>query len=196
MIALFLQSPSILRHAYYEVFLHVHFLLALLTVIVVWMHLNTLPQQSLLLGAIAIWICERLTRVYLIVRNNAAPGGTKAEIEALPGDAIRVTLRVARPWKFQPGQHVFLYIPRIGWWTSHPFSLAWSQEEQDLYGEKGMTMDRGDVLAMKKSSMSLIIRRRTGFTEKLWQKAESSPSGRFITNAIVEGPYGNVWMTQ
>jgi len=184
-----LVSPSVFRHAYYEVFLHVHQLLAVAALVGIWMHLNGYAQQAMVLVAIIVWVVERLTRVYLIVRNNAGLGGTKAEIEALPGEAIRVTLRIARPWKFQPGQHIYLYIPSVGWWTSHPFSLAWSEEQQDLQSEK-LPMDRQDVLAMHKSSMSLIIRRRTGFTDKLWIKAENSPKGCFTTTAIVEGPYG------
>lgn len=190
-LAILIQSPSVLRHAYYEVFLHVHILLAVVAVVAVWIHLNTLPQQAILLGAIATWIAERLMRVYLIVRNNVGSSGTKAEIEALPGDAIRITLRLARPWKFRPGQHVYLYIPSIGWWTSHPFSLAWSDEERDVRDEKGgLPVDRNDVLALRKTTMSLIVRRRTGFTEQLWKRAENSPQGRFVTRAIVEGPYG------
>lgn len=184
------QSPSIVRHAYYEVFLHVHFFLALTTLVAVWMHLNTLSAQAILIGVVVLWIGEMLWRVVRIVRTNVGVGGTHAEVEALPGDAIRVTLRIARPWKFEPGQHVFLYIPAVGWWTSHPFSLAWSDDEQDRYTEKGLPMDRSDVLAMQKSTMSLIIRRRTGFTDTLWRKAERAPSGRFTTSAIVEGPYG------
>ena len=36
-----------------------------------------------------------------------------------------------------------------------------------------------------------VPRRRTGFTEKLYRKADRSPSGRFTTMALVEGPYGH-----
>ncbi|KAI7515284.1 ferric reductase like transmembrane component, partial [Hortaea werneckii] len=42
----------------------------------------------------------------------------------------------------------------------------------------------------KAQSMSLIVRRRTGFTDKMFKKAERSPAGKFITTAFVEGPYG------
>lgn len=189
-LCLFLQSPSIVRHAYYEVFLHAHFLLALAAVVAVWIHLNTLPQQALLLSALTLWIAERLMRVWLVVRNNVGAGGTKAEVEALTGDAIRVTLQLARPWTFQPGQHAYLYIPAIGWWTSHPFSLAWSEDAVDPAKEKILPMERSEILAMRKTTVSLIIRRRTGFTEKMWKKAASSPTGTFVTRAIVEGPYG------
>ncbi len=108
----------------------------------------------------------------------------------MSGDTVRVKLRLARPWTFRPGQHIYLYLPSIGWWTSHPFSVAWSEEEEELNSEKGLVMNTKDVLSKRKTSMSLIIRCRTGFTEKLFRKAELSPSGKFTASAYVEGPYG------
>lgn len=191
MLIILLTSPSIFRHAFYETFLHIHILLSALAVAAVWIHLKSLRQQVIILGVIVIWVAERSQRLYSIIRNNLGRGGTKAQVEALPGDAIRITLRVARPWTFRPGQHVYLYLPSVGMWTSHPFSIAWSDEEQDLSDEKGLPMDRMDVLSRQKTTMSLIIRRRTGFTEQLWKKAEKSPEGKFTSNAIVEGPYGS-----
>ncbi|KAL2350895.1 ferric reductase like transmembrane component-domain-containing protein [Cryomyces antarcticus] len=190
-LGLLCHSPSPIRHAFYEAFLHVHIALATLAVIAVWVHLKTLPQQSILLAVIVFWIVERLTRIYTIVRHNVGNGGTTAEIEALPGDAVRVTLKLARPWRFQPGQHIFLYIPSIGLWTSHPFSLAWSEEEDSLNPEKSIALTQQDVLARRKTAMSLIVRRRTGFTEKLYKRADASPGGKFTVSALVEGPYGS-----
>jgi hypothetical protein len=80
-------------------------------------------------------------------------------------------------------------------WTNHPFSVAWSEEEEDLTiasaaDEKGLPMNRQDILEHHKTSMSFIIRRRTGFTDKLFKKADLSAAGRFSTSAYVEGPYG------
>lgn len=136
---------------------------------------------------VAVWVVERGRRLLSIVRRNIGRGVTKAEVEALPGDALRVTLRIARPWIFRPGQHIYLYMPSVGMWTSHPFSLAWSEAEQDISMEKGLPMDRNDVLRMQKTTMSLIIRRRTGFTDHLYRKAEKSQDGRFVSTAMVEG---------
>lgn len=185
-----IQSPSILRHAFYETFLHVHIFLALVSVIVVWMHLEGEKQQNLLLGVLAVWIFERTFRIYTIIRTNVGQGVTHAEVEALPGDALKITLRVVRPWTFKPGQHIYLYMPSVGLWTSHPFSLAWS-EESDHMNEKGLPRATQDVLNRKTTNMSLIIRRRTGFTERMWKRAERSAGNKFVTTAFVEGPYGN-----
>jgi len=60
-----------------------------------------------------------------------------------------------------------------------------------MRGEKALPIARQDILSSKTTSMSLIVRRRTGFTARMWQKAERSPAGKFMTTAFVEGPYGN-----
>ncbi|KAK5165942.1 uncharacterized protein LTR77_008866 [Saxophila tyrrhenica] len=191
-IAILLQSPSIVRHAFYETFLHVHIILVITSLVVLWMHLEGLPhQKQLLLPVIICWAIERFARIWSLVRRNIGRGVTKAEVEALPGDAVRITLRVANPWKFRPGQHVYMYMPSVGLWTSHPFSLAWSQEVDRLGSEKSLPSARQDVLGTRTTSMSLIIRRRTGFTDTMFAKAERSPGGKFMTTAYVEGPYGS-----
>ena len=190
LILILIQSPSIIRHAFYETFLHVHFVLGITAIVATWMHLQNLSQQSLLGGAIGLWAMERFYRLVMIIRNNLGRNSTQIEVSALPGDAVMVKLHIARPWTFKPGQHIYLYIPNIGWWTSHPFSLAWSEDEHDTHNEKGLPLDTFDALAPRKTTMSLIIRRRTGFTEDLWNKTQSAPSGTYVTNALVEGPYG------
>ncbi|PVH92115.1 ferric reductase [Periconia macrospinosa] len=193
------QSPSVVRHAFYETFLTVHVILAASAIAGVWIHLKApsrRPEQQMLWAVVAIWSIERFLRFARIVYRNFGKGGTKAEVEVLPGDALRVTVRMARPWTFRPGQHAYLYMPSLGLWTNHPFSLAWSDEEENLdissmvADEKGLPMNRQDILEHRKTSMSFIIRRRTGFTDTLYKKADLSPAGRFTTSAMMEGPYG------
>ena len=160
------------------------------------MHLDGMPQQRMMYAVVALWVTERTLRFARLVLNNVGKGGTSADVEVLPGDTLRVTVRMARPWRFRPGQHAYLYMPTIGLWTNHPFSIAWSEEEEDpslpstMADEKGLPMNRQDILEQAKTSMSFIIRRRTGFTDKLFQKADLSAAGRFTTSAFVEGPYG------
>ena len=139
----------------------------------------------------ALWGVERGIRLLRLMYRNI--GSKKALVEALPGNACRVTIDMARPWSFKPGQHAYLYIPNIGFWTSHPFSVAWSEEIEDL-GEDKLAMSRQDILAMQKTSMSFIIRARTGFTNSLFKKASTSPDGRFLTRCFAEGPYGGMHM--
>ncbi|KAL8688086.1 MAG: hypothetical protein Q9218_005911 [Villophora microphyllina] len=197
MVAIVLQASAALRHAFYEAFLHLHIALVILTTVFLWKHLENTHPQKYLLAMIIIWVVERLTRFVVLLYRNVGRGGTKAELELLPGDACRVTLRMARPWTFQPGQYAFITVPSIGLWTSHPFSLAWSNSsgtdrDRSPDSEKGYQISTDDILSTSnnKTTMSLIIRRRSGFTEKLFQKAERSASGITSVPAFVEGPYG------
>lgn len=134
--------------------------------------------------------------MFTLVYRNLGAGGTKAVVEALPGDALRVTLKMARPWRFRPGQHMYLYMPSVGMWTNHPFSVAWSEDEENPTSEKGLAISRQDVLATEKTEMSLIIRRRTGFTTHLHKRAEQAPNGKMVVQAFVEGPYGGLHQLQ
>jgi hypothetical protein len=58
-VAILLQSPSILRHAFYETFLHVHIALAALSLGAIWVHLAEFSKQKdLIKGVLAIWVIE------------------------------------------------------------------------------------------------------------------------------------------
>ncbi|KAF9690949.1 hypothetical protein EKO04_011242 [Ascochyta lentis] len=190
---LLLQSPSPVRHSFYEVFLHGHIVGAALALGAVWVHLKERPQQHMLYAVVAIWAAERFMRFARLLVNNVGNGGSSADVEVLPGDALRITVKMARPWSFRPGQHAYLYMPSIGLWTNHPFSIAWSEEEEDPHhiDEKSLPMNNNDLALQKsKTTMSFIVRRRTGFTDKLFRKADLSASGRFSTACYAEGPYG------
>ncbi|KAG9238146.1 ferric reductase like transmembrane component-domain-containing protein [Amylocarpus encephaloides] len=190
-----IQASSILRHAFYETFKYLHIASAILAIIAVWYHLklDDLPQLPLLYGVVAIWGAERLTRLLIVAYRNFGRRGSRTLVEALPGNACRVTVNLARPWTFKPGQHAYLYMPSIGLFQSHPFSVAWSEEAENLSSEK-LAMNRQDVLEMRKTSMSFVIRGRTGFTNKLCQKAEAARDGKLYTKCWAEGPYGGMHM--
>ena len=99
---------------------------------------------------------------------------------------------MARPWNFSPGQHLYLYIPSIGWWTSHPFSVAWSDTEQGITDEKGLPITYQDTDSARATSLSLLVRRRNGFTNSLFKRAEGAPNSSVTLKAFAEGPYGNI----
>ncbi|KAI0386183.1 ferric reductase NAD binding domain-containing protein [Hypomontagnella monticulosa] len=194
-VVIFFQAASIARHAYYELFKILHIVLAAVAIVGLWYHLQMAETATLkfLFGVVALWAGDRFIRIVRVVYHNFGRGGTKTLVEALPGNAVRVTVNMARPWTFRPGQHAYLYMPAISFWQSHPFSLAWSEEAEDLNSDK-LAMNRQDVLAMRKTSMSFIIRGRTGMTHTLYQRAAARPDGRLITRCFVEGPYGGEHM--
>ncbi|KAM0129169.1 hypothetical protein ACHAP3_007900 [Botrytis cinerea] len=194
-VVIMIQASSPIRHAAYETFKYLHIALVIVVIIGIYYHLklSDLPQIKLLWGAIILWVAERAYRVLTVAYRNFGKGGSRTLVEALPGNAVRVTVDMARPWKFKPGQHAYLYMPSVGLFQSHPFSVAWSEEAEDLSEEK-LAMNRQDILAMQKTSMSFVIRARTGFTEKLFKKAEASPDGKLYTKCWAEGPYGGMHM--
>jgi ferredoxin-NADP reductase len=133
----------------------------------------------------------------ILLYRNTGKGGTTALVEALPGNALRITLKMARPWTFHPGQHMYLYIPSVGLWTSHPFSVAWSEGQGNAFlDDKGLVTTRQDVLALQSSTttttVSLLIRRRKGFTDRLYKRAANTTFGRISLMAFAEGPYGSL----
>lgn len=188
-----LHSSSVLRHAWYEIFKILHIAGAAVTLVGVWYHcqMKNFIQLNYLYAVIAIWCFDRAARAIRVAYGNFGAGGTKTVVEALPGNACRVTVTMARPWAFGPGQHAYLYFPSISWTQSHPFSVGWSEEAEMHDGEK-LSMDRNDILGYRKTSMSYVIRARTGFTGALYKKAAACPDGRLETTCFVEGPYGGL----
>ncbi len=185
------MSP--LRHAFYETFKILHIILAALALAGVYYHLalKYLPQIQFIFPVIVIWVVDRFARFARLLWVNAGKGGTQTLVEALPGNACRVTVTMARPWTFKPGQHAYLYMPGISFLQSHPFSVAWSEESEALDSDK-LAMNRQEVLSMRKTSMSFVIRGRTGMTAKLYRKAADCKDGKLITKCFVEGPYGGL----
>jgi len=192
--AISFQSMSVLRHAFYETFKYTHIALIILSLVAIWyhLHLSQLPQVTILFGVVAIWGTERSLRIAKLLYRNIGNGGSKALVECLPGNATRVTVDLARPWTFKPGQHAYLYMPAIGLWTSHPFSVAWSEEAESLSEKRGLASNQQEILALRKTKISFIIRARTGFTNTLFKKAGAAPDGRMYTSCFVEGPYGGL----
>ncbi|KAF2769132.1 putative FRE ferric reductase-like transmembrane component [Teratosphaeria nubilosa] len=136
MAVIFIQAWSPVRHAFYEVFINGHRLLAGIAIAGVWMHLDyaNLPQFPYLQLVVAFWAIEVGWRVLRILWHNYTwrKGITKVTIEALPAEACRVTFELSRPWKWQPGCHVHAYLPHFALWSSHPFSIAWAENSQRI----------------------------------------------------------------
>ncbi|KAF4975120.1 hypothetical protein FZEAL_8068 [Fusarium zealandicum] len=188
-----IQASSPLRHAFYEVFKALHIITAIAAVIGLYYHLSAKPTLFQWLcyvyGAIALWSFDRTSRLWRIIRTHVGGSRTRTLVEALPGNAVRLTMTLARPWKGAPGQHAYLYMPSISLWQSHPFSVAWYDGVDDPKNER-LASTNQDLLSMQQQRISFVIRARTGMTDKLYQKALVAPGGQFETSCFAEGPYG------
>ncbi|KAJ5167790.1 Riboflavin synthase-like beta-barrel [Penicillium canariense] len=195
-ILIVVQSMSPVRHSFYELFLHLHIALAVMSFVALWYHLKNLLQQRVLLGTVILWGLDRAGRLGILIWRNCGKRRTTATVEALPGAVARVDVEVSRAWKFRPGQYIYLYLPCLGLWTSHPFTVAWSSNGSDSssLSEKHSSSDSFASLlgGSEKTTMSVLIKGQDGFTKKLLQKVEDSPEGRIQAMALAEGPFGGI----
>lgn len=196
MISIFVLSPSPLRHAFYETFLNVHIILALVAVIAVWIHcdLGLLPQLPYAKAIFIIWLGERLWRVArLVYYNYSLRDFTYATVHALPGEACRVTLHLPKHVDIKPGSHAYLRFWSVKPWESHPFSIAWVEHKSLKDGRDTLPSTEKPVLDLSpthsKTSISFIISAHTGMTRSLYNAAIKQKPGRFRMLAGFEGPY-------
>lgn len=56
--AILVHSPSAIRHAFYETFLHLHIVLVAVSMAFLWIHLNGMISQTYLMAALIFWALE------------------------------------------------------------------------------------------------------------------------------------------
>lgn len=197
MVFLSLHSPSPIRHAFYETFLHLHQLAAATAFVGVYMHLRTddLPQQGWAIAIASIWIFDRTFRFLRLIRLNVSTGGTTTmTVTALPGEASRVTFHLPKRVTIEPGCYVFAYIPKISWWMSHPFSIAWAEDfsttETRISQHSDLEKQHAPPSSIR-TKVSLIIGAQKGMTRHLYNLANASPTKTIFLPGFIEGPYGS-----
>ncbi|KAK5949033.1 hypothetical protein OHC33_009954 [Knufia fluminis] len=148
MILMVVLSLSAVRHAFYEVFLHGHQILAFFAIAGVYVHIDVehLPALPYIQMVVMAWGMERVLRLVWILYLNIGyrrRETTKVIIEALPGEACRVTFQLPRHTFIRPGSHVYAYLPKFSLWMSHPFSVAWTNPESEP-PTGGMVLEHDD----------------------------------------------------
>lgn len=217
-----MHSISPVRHAFYETFLHIHQLAAFLAWLGIYMHLklDDLGPRTWALAAMMAWLVERSLRLFRLIYLNLSlrSGATKVVVEALPGEASRVTFHLPKLVPVAPGSHVYVYLPSISWWMSHPFSVAWVEpcasvttffqtpnsasptkpdKLVDLNTpsslEKQAILDLDEFISPTSTSttITLIMAARQGMTRKLYNRALAAPARTLHTTAYLEGPYSS-----
>ncbi|KAG6017377.1 hypothetical protein E4U54_007382 [Claviceps lovelessii] len=200
LVLLFFVSVSPFRHAFYETFLNMHILLALIVFICTWVHCASsempggLPQLSWIMAIMSLWFAERFARIIRLAHTNwSKKGFTDAFCEAMPGEVTRVTLNLPRYVKIRPGTHAYLRFSGITAWESHPFSIAWvehstNHSNHSLPTTEKETLPGGLDKKQTTTSIGFVIGAHTGLTRKLYTKACESPRGIRL-RAAMEGPY-------
>jgi predicted ferric reductase len=197
---LLLHTWSPLRHAFYETFALSHRILYIHAFIGVYWHLrqHALPQLPWTYIFISILAADYLLRISRIVYYNTSGFSrdrtiTRTTIEALPGEACRLSFNITRPWTAKPGAHVHIYLPAISFLCSHPFSVAWFESQPVASSDEKLPSNSTDLDARSpNSTISLIVRARTGMTRSLYRKASLQPNSTLTTWGAIEGPYGGL----
>ncbi|KAK3202111.1 hypothetical protein GRF29_161g132282 [Pseudopithomyces chartarum] len=132
-----LSSISLVRRSHYELFLDVHILMSLISLVACYYHIifkfsHHWGYENWIAVAALIWLIERLVRVANIARN----GRCQALCTQIHNDYLKLSVQVSA----MTGT-AYLYFPtKAGWriWESHPFSIAGSIT--DTYSD-----DKGEI---------------------------------------------------
>ena len=119
-----------------------------------------------------------------------------AQAQLLPSRTIRLTIRVAHPFEWAPGQHVLLYLPEISRFQSHPFTITNNGQSEIVLlvkARKGITRQLFDLVRTR----SLAAVGLNGATDKrLSLSAMRGGEGNVqvppvYVRAWVDGPLGS-----
>ncbi|KAJ9606502.1 hypothetical protein H2200_009463 [Cladophialophora chaetospira] len=113
----------------YELFLVVHIILAILSLVGSWYHVDIRFSKNWgyevwLYIAFAFWAWDRLVRL-LKVAYYSIPSPPAAQVELVQGtNVVMLTIFPGRQWTPQPGLHTFVYFPSLKkFWENHPFTI-------------------------------------------------------------------------
>ncbi|EKD15248.1 putative FreB [Drepanopeziza brunnea f. sp. 'multigermtubi' MB_m1] len=195
MIVIFTTAFSPVRHAFYETFLDIHIVLAAVCMVATWIHckLAKIPAVHYVTALATLWVCERIYRFVIIISVNRKQGWTHATVEALPGEACRVTMHLPKKVRINPGSHAYLRFAAINPLECHPFSVAWTEHNPNNLSLP-VTEKKDDEVKLRDCDMatdvSFVIGAQSGFTRKLFNKASESSPRVLKLKAVLEGPYG------
>lgn len=192
-----INNPPPHAHAPHpQVFITFHILFAVFALVGVYYHIYLLRSSKMaeflhfIWAACVFWAFDRVARlarllfinVHLPFLGGAGTAGTtplcsRGTVTALPDDSMRVRIHpagraLAMFGKMRPGSNVFLRVPRIQPWASHPFTVIeqrWEATESESY-------------------VDLIVNPVDGFTKRLAKRVASQPREMVM---LLEGPYGS-----
>ncbi|KAK2746503.1 hypothetical protein FQN57_003129 [Myotisia sp. PD_48] len=184
-----ITSFAPVRRWSYELFFISHILTFSGFLAAVWYHANKEVKNwvwvsigLLVFDRLARWVCMAWTNLSFLhpsrnhhQENKSLPWANHATFTPLAGNVTKVTIpNPVFSWK--PGQHVFLAIPSILPFQSHPFTIASIPSDNKL---------------------EFFVRAERGGTRKLFEHASQQPPSLGDTRALsrtamIDGPYGAI----
>lgn len=161
------QATLYLRRKWYETFLVLHILMALLFIIGGWVHINYLGYQWWVFVSIALWGIDRIIRLIRIFKF----GFPEADITVMADETLKIKIPRPDSWKPIPGGHIFIHFltPAL-FIQSHPFTFSTSVEQEN--------------------TIVLYTKVKQGVTRHLYNMFVNQPGRNGKIKVAVEGPYG------
>ncbi|KAH8601638.1 ferric reductase NAD binding domain-containing protein [Bisporella sp. PMI_857] len=159
-----LVSAIVIRRARYELFYLTHIIMYILLLIYVPLHVvhHNENASTIAIVVAAVWGADRLLRGSRILWYSH---GNHATITPLKNGGTRIVLSRS-PSRATPGNHCFVWIPKIRLIESHPFT----------------------IVSATPTSLELVIAAYDGFTNDLRRYAVKHPGSSL--QASIDGPYG------
>ncbi|KAK6890775.1 Ferric reductase transmembrane component 1 [Candida tropicalis] len=157
---------SIIRKYAFDLFSVHHRVHSFIMLLMAFLH-NDKSKAMIIVGIHLLVVDKVLGRIYGILHSKTSPTKGFSEFEILDEDTIRATIPVKatktnpNPWyrlflfkygTWLGGSHVYLNVKKIDFFQYHPFAIA-------------SLPDSGNI--------TLIIKKRNGFTKKLYEKIKS-----------------------
>ncbi|KAH7208802.1 hypothetical protein DER44DRAFT_808895 [Fusarium oxysporum] len=172
-----------IRRLSYEVWVAQH---VLTSIIMLWLLHKHIPSNArwLLWMSVSFLVFDRAMRWALLLWQNVRlrPQGTECQgmkhlghrvVTRVVGQATTVVTIKDVHFKWKAGQHIYLWVPRLGPFEAHPYTIACAHK---LEG------------ACCCNSIQLVVRAHNGFSKRLHEYATKN-SGSELT-CFVSGPYG------
>lgn len=181
-------SIPYLRHRFYEAFYHIHILLAISYVGLMFWHSGNLGDSwAYLWATIAVWLASISARFFYFNQSlnvhNQWIVGSPTRLQALPGNMTRIDVLAPHDFSWQPGQHCFLRFPSLSVFDNHPFTIANSCNAS-------RTSLKAEDHKWDSQSMTFFVRSHAGFTQKLSKYIKSNAD--ITASAWIDGPYGGI----
>lgn len=176
-----------LRQWCYEFFIAQHMLTWIVFLCVIYVHVPAYAQYNVWF-AIAALCFDRFYRTVLLIWQNVKlrPNGSRCkggqrlghmvQVRAVGEDITVVTIKDVH-FSWRAGQHLYLWMPKIGISDHHPYTIACAHTLPDT---------------CICNSIQLVVRKHKGFSRRLYnyaKKVQTSGNKEGLT-AFVTGPYG------
>jgi ferric-chelate reductase len=166
-VAMLILLMGVFRHKHYELFYASHIIGFVAVVLLTALHRPNWAKKipTVMLIIFSMWTLDRLVRLSRLLCNLI---NNSAIFYPLPVGGTRVVLKKPGMEAAIPGSHCFLWIPRLRFYETHPFTIVCNES----------------------SGLELVMKSHEGFTKAVGTFASRNP--RTTLSASIDGPYGSL----